>query len=94
MKYECLVVDGRMVVAKPEGWKWSTREQPNVKIVDVSEQTDKLDFDVNIDGVTAKASEIDKSLIDSTAYSLDLELKAAIALLEANGYTVTAEAEK
>jgi len=26
MKYECLTKDGKLVIAKQEGWKWSERE--------------------------------------------------------------------
>jgi len=64
MTYNCLFYNADFVIAEPDGWLWSDKEQQapfslhNVEMHEAAE-----DYDVNVNGVELMASQIDGGLI-------------------------------
>ena len=88
MEYDCLTKDGKLVIAKPRGWKWSKREMSDFDIAIHSQSVVSLhDASVTLkNGVKCNLTEIDRALV---ADNLSLkEIATAKSLLELNGYAV------
>ena len=69
MKYECLTKDGKLVIAKQAGWKWSERE---LKEFDVATYEQSIIATANEEvvlsnGVKTTILDIDPGLVAFTA---------------------------
>ena len=88
MEYDCLTRNGKLIVAKPRGWKWSKRERAEFDIAVHRQSVVSLrDEPVTLsNGVRTTMGEIDRSLV---AENLTLrEIDTATKLLEQHGYSV------
>lgn len=65
MTYECLFDGSTFIVAKPQGWVWSDIELalPYTRYTMYDLAISDTDYDVLVNGVTLKASQIDSILV-------------------------------
>lgn len=68
MDYDCLVKEGKLIVAKPKGWKWSDIELNDFELTSFSRSIVATEDEyVYLDnGLRVLLSEIDEALVCST----------------------------